>query len=64
MSYAARMVYVNIDHVSKALIGVAAGLTDKFSAKLIGISAHAITPPFVAEGVGSSTMRRNSILHR
>ena len=35
----------------KTLVGVAAGLTDKFSAKLIGLSALAIMPPFVAEGV-------------
>ena len=51
MSYATLMVYVNVDHVSKTLVGVAAGLIDKFSAKLIGLSALAITPPFVAEGV-------------
>ncbi|QWG20232.1 universal stress protein [Bradyrhizobium sediminis] len=51
MSYATLMVCVNVDHVSKTLVGVAAGLTDKFSAKLIGLSALAITPPFVAEGV-------------
>jgi hypothetical protein len=51
MSYATLMVYINVDHVSKTLVGVAAGLTDKFSAKLIGLSALAITPPFVAEGV-------------
>ena len=51
MSYATLMVYVNVDHVSKTLVGVAAGLTDKFSAKLVGLSALAITPPFVAEGV-------------
>ena len=51
MSYATLMVYVNIDHVSKQLIGVAACLADKFSAKLIGLSALAVFPPFVAEGV-------------
>ena len=51
MSYATLMVYVNADHVSKTLVNVAAGLTDKFSAKLIGLSALAIVPPFVAEGV-------------
>jgi nucleotide-binding universal stress UspA family protein len=51
MSYATLMVYVNVDHVSKALVSVAAGLTDKFSAKLIGLSALAIVPPVVAEGV-------------
>jgi hypothetical protein len=50
MSYATLMVYVNVDHVSKTLVGVAAGLTDKFSAKLIGLSALAITPPLVASG--------------
>ncbi|UGA41482.1 hypothetical protein HU230_0024205 [Bradyrhizobium quebecense] len=51
MSYATLLVYVNADRVSKQLIGVAAGLADKFSAKLIGCSALAIVPPFVAEGV-------------
>ena len=51
MSYATLMVYVNADHVWKPLIRVAAGLADKFSAKLIGLSALAIMPPFVAEGV-------------
>jgi nucleotide-binding universal stress UspA family protein len=51
MSYATLMVYVNVDHVSKQLVGVAAGLADKFSAKLIGLSALAVMPPFVAEGV-------------
>ena len=51
MSYASLMVYVNADHVSKQLVGVAAGLADKFSARLVGLSALAIMPPFVAEGV-------------
>ena len=51
MSYATLMVYVNADHVSKALVSVATSLADKFSAKLIGLSALAILPPFAAEGV-------------
>ena len=51
MSYATLLVYVNVDRVSKQLVGIAAGLADKFSAKLIGLSALAIMPPFVAEGV-------------
>ena len=51
MSYATLMVYVNADHVSKTIVDVAAGLADKFSANLIGLSALAIMPPFVAEGV-------------
>jgi hypothetical protein len=51
MSYATLLVYVNADHVSKQLLSVAAGLADKFSAKLIGLSAIAVMPPVVAEGV-------------
>lgn len=51
MSYATLMVYVNADRVSKQLVSVAAGIADKFSAKLIGLSALAIMPPFAAEGV-------------
>lgn len=51
MSYATLLVYVNADHVSKQLVSVAAGLSDKFSARLIGLSALAIMPPVVAEGI-------------
>jgi nucleotide-binding universal stress UspA family protein len=51
MSYATLMVYVNVGHVSKTLVNIAAGLADRFSAKLIGLSALAIVPPFVADGV-------------
>lgn len=51
MSYATLLTYVNADHVSKPLVHVAAGLADKFSAKLVGMSALAVIPPFVAEGV-------------
>ena len=51
MSYATLMVYVNADHVSKTIVDVAAGLADKFSANLVGLSALAIMPPFAAEGV-------------
>jgi nucleotide-binding universal stress UspA family protein len=51
MSYATLMVWVNVDHVSKQFVGVAAGLADKFAANLLGLSAVTIVPPFVAEGV-------------
>ena len=51
MSYATLLVYINADHVSKQLAGVAAGVADKFSANLVGLSALAVMPPFVAEGV-------------
>ncbi|MBN9149636.1 MAG: universal stress protein [Nitrobacter sp.] len=51
MSYATLLVWVNIDHVSKQFVGVAAGVADKFAANLLGLSAVAIVSPFVAEGV-------------
>jgi len=51
MSYATLMVYLNVDHVSKTLVSVAADLAQKFPAKLIGLSALAIVPPVVAERV-------------
>jgi nucleotide-binding universal stress UspA family protein len=51
MSYATLMVYVDADHFPDQRIRLAAGLADKFSATLIGLSALAIRPPFVAEGV-------------
>lgn len=51
MSYATLLAYVNANHVSKQLVGVAAGVADKFSSKLVGLSALVIMPPFVADGV-------------
>ena len=51
MSYATLLVNINADHGSRQLIGVAAGLADKFSAKLIGLSSLAIMPPLIAPGV-------------
>jgi nucleotide-binding universal stress UspA family protein len=51
MSYATLMAYVNADHVSNQLVGVAAGLADKFTARLVGLSALAVRPPIVADGV-------------
>jgi nucleotide-binding universal stress UspA family protein len=51
MSYATLMVCVNVDRVPKQFVNLAAGLADKFSARLIGLSALAIMPPVVADGV-------------
>jgi nucleotide-binding universal stress UspA family protein len=51
MSYLSVLVYVNADHVSTNLIAAAAGVADKFSARLVGLSALAPLPPFAAEGV-------------
>lgn len=51
MSYATLMVWINVDHVSSQLVRVAVGVANEFAAKLVGLSAVAIVPPFVAEGV-------------
>ncbi|MEH6952716.1 universal stress protein (plasmid) [Nitrobacter sp. NHB1] len=51
MSYATLMAWVNVDHVSKQFVGVATGVANKFATNLIGLSAVAIVPPLVAEGV-------------
>ncbi len=51
MSYAALMVYVDADGIPEQRVRIAADLAAKFNAALIGISARAVPPPFVAEGV-------------
>ncbi len=51
MSYAALMIYVDADSVSRERIRLATDLADKFSATLIGLSALVIRSPVMAEGV-------------
>ena len=51
MSYATLMVSINVDRNSSDLTRVATAVAEKFSANLVGLSAIAIVPPFVAEGV-------------
>src|SRR5690349_1870247 len=51
MSFAAIMVHVEIDGLPEARIRIAADLSARFDAALIGISGRALPPPFVAEGV-------------
>jgi nucleotide-binding universal stress UspA family protein len=51
MSYATLMVYINAGNEPEAMVRMAAGLADRFGATLIGASALAIRPPFIAEGV-------------
>jgi nucleotide-binding universal stress UspA family protein len=51
MSYAALMVYVDADGTPEQRVRIAADLAAKFDAALIGITARAVPPPFVAEGV-------------
>ena len=51
MSYAALMVYVDIEGIPEQRVRIASELARKFDAALIGFSARAIPLPFVAEGV-------------
>jgi nucleotide-binding universal stress UspA family protein len=51
MSYAALMVYVDVDGIPEQRVRIACELAMKFDAALIGFSARAVPPPFVSEGV-------------
>ncbi len=51
MSYAALMVYVDIEGIPEQRVRIASELAGRFDAALIGFSARAVPPPFVAEGV-------------
>jgi nucleotide-binding universal stress UspA family protein len=51
MSYATLMLYVDADGATEQRVRLAARLADKFTATLIGLSAFAIRPPLVSEGV-------------
>jgi hypothetical protein len=51
MSYASVMVYVEADGTPEQRVRLAASLADKFNAMLIGLSALAVPPPMVADGV-------------
>lgn len=51
MSYATLMVYVDAEGAPESRVRLAASLAEKFNATLIGVSAIASRPPFVAEGV-------------
>jgi nucleotide-binding universal stress UspA family protein len=45
------MAYIDADSAPEERVRLAARLADKFSATLVGLSALAVRPPFVAEGV-------------
>lgn len=51
MSYAAMLVNVEADGIPEQRVRIATELAAKFDAALIGFSARAVPPPFVAEGV-------------
>lgn len=51
MSYAAVMVYVELDGIPEQRVRIASEIATKLNTALIGFSARAVPPPFVAEGV-------------
>jgi nucleotide-binding universal stress UspA family protein len=51
MSFASVMVYVDAEQQDEGQIAVAEAVANGFEAALLGVSAIAIDPPFVAEGV-------------
>jgi hypothetical protein len=51
MSYAALMAYVDANSMPEQRVRLAASLAEKFNATQIGLSALAIHPPFLIEGV-------------
>jgi nucleotide-binding universal stress UspA family protein len=51
MSFAAIMVHVEIDGLPEQRIRLAAELSSRFDAALIGFSGRAVPPPFISEGV-------------
>jgi nucleotide-binding universal stress UspA family protein len=51
MSYAVVMAYVDANSMPEQRVRLAASLAEKFNATLIGLSALAIHPPFLIEGV-------------
>ncbi len=51
MSYRAVIVYVEADGKPEQRVRLAASLADQFTSKLIGLSALAIPPPVVADGM-------------
>ena len=51
MSYTTLLVYVDVGATNEEAVRVAAGLADKFTAILIGMSALEVRPPFVTDVV-------------
>jgi nucleotide-binding universal stress UspA family protein len=51
MSYASLIVYVEADATPERRVRLAAGLADQFNAMLTGVSALAVLPPVVADGM-------------
>jgi nucleotide-binding universal stress UspA family protein len=56
MSYASLMVYVDADAMPEQRVRLAASLADRFTAILMGMSALAIPPPVVADGMAMAEL--------
>jgi len=61
MSYAVLMAYIEADSMPEQRVRLAASLADKFNATLIGLSALAIRPLFLAEGVAVQEVTETDI---
>ena len=55
MSYATIMVYVETDGTPRERVRLSAQLASKFNATLIGVSARAIRPPILVDGIAVAT---------
>src|SRR3974390_2367725 len=51
MSYTTLLFYVDVGATNEEAVRIAAGLADKFTAMLIGMSALEVRPPFVTDAV-------------
>ena len=51
MSYTSMMVHQNVDATNDSRLQIAAGLAQRFGAKLIGIAACEVKPPAYGGGV-------------
>jgi nucleotide-binding universal stress UspA family protein len=51
MSFATLMVYVEPNYTRERIVRIAAQLADRFTSKLIGVSAMPIRPPVIANGI-------------
>ena len=61
MAYATLIVYVDPDFTREQVVRIAAQLADKFTSKLIGISAIPIRPPVIAHGIMMSMITDDEI---
>jgi nucleotide-binding universal stress UspA family protein len=57
MSYAALMIYIEADAEPEQRVRLAASLAEQFTATLLGLSAAAIAPPMVSDGVVMDALR-------